>query len=298
MKYTKPPLTIDEQIELLIKRGMEGSQHLMRQRLTSVNYYRLSGYWHIFREPDDTFRSGTSFEQIWSMYAFDRHLRLLVMDAIERIEIAVRSLMAYHHAHQHGTFAYAVDPSSLPKRNADEHAEFLARLSEEVTRSRERFVQHFWAEYGNSHDHLPVWMVTEVMSFGSVLSFFRSSSSKVKTAVSSTFGMPHKVFDSWLLTLNTVRNICAHHARLWNRELGTNPVIPRLDSYPEWHTPVKVENKRVFAVLTICRHCLSEVAAQSKWKDRLESLLDQFPAIPLENMGFPDNWKDCPIWKG
>jgi abortive infection bacteriophage resistance protein len=231
------------------------------------------------------------------VYAFDRHLRLLVMDAIERIEIAVRSLMAYHHAHEHGAFAYAVDPNSLPKRGPGEHAEFLERLSEEVARSRERFVKHFWTEYGDAHNHLPVWMVTKVMSFGSVLSFFRSSSSKVKTAVASAFGMPHKVFDSWLLTLNTVRNICAHHARLWNRELGTNPIIPRLGDYPDWHTPVKVENKRVFAVLTICRHCLQEMAPQSKWMHRLEILLDNFPSIPRQHMGFPENWKDCPIWK-
>jgi abortive infection bacteriophage resistance protein len=219
------------------------------------------------------------------------------MDAIERIEIAVRSLMAYHHAHEHGAFAYAVDSTSLPNLDLDEHTEFLARLSDETERCRERFVQHFWKEYGDSHDHLPVWMVTEVMSFGSVLSFFRNSSNKVKTAVASAFGMPHKVFDSWLLTLNTVRNICAHHARLWNRELGTNPIIPRLRDYPDWHTPVKVENKRVFAVLTICRHCLREVAPQSKWMNRLESLLDEFPTVPKQYMGFPPNWKDCPIWQ-
>lgn len=140
-------------------------------------------------------------------------------------------------------------------------------------------------------------MVTEVMSFGSMLTFYRNSSRKVKTAVASKFGMPHRVFESWLLTLNTIRNVCAHHSRLWNREFGLKTIIPRLGDYPDWHTPVKVENKRIFAVLTICRHCLARVAPQSKWMERLEALLTAFPTVPMANMGFPANWKNCPIWQ-
>ena len=129
MKYSKPPLTIDEQVELLLKRGMDGNPDVMAQRLTAVNYYRLSGYWHTFRNPDDTFKPGTTFDLVWNTYVFDRHLRLLVMDAIERIEIAVRSLMAYHHAHEHGAFAYALDPKSLPKLSPDAYQDFLDRSS-------------------------------------------------------------------------------------------------------------------------------------------------------------------------
>ena len=297
MKYAKPPLAIDDQVKLLFQRGMDGDPELMARQLTAVNYYRLSGYWHTFRKPDDSFKLGTSFDQVWATYVFDRYLRLLVMDAIERIEIAVRSLVAYHHAHEHGAFAYSEDSSSLPKMSPDDHDEFLARIAEETERSKETFVEHFQAKYGDSHRYLPVWMVTEVMSFGSVLTFFRNSSSKVKTAVASEFGMPHKVFESWLLSLNTIRNIVAHHARLWNRVLGLKPIIPRIDDYPDWHTPVKVENKRVFAILTICRHCLCEIAPQSKWMERLETLLVGFPTIPKSYMGIPENWKECPIWK-
>lgn len=297
MKYVKPPLAIDDQVKLLFQRGMDGDPDLMARQLTAVNYYRLSGYWHTFRKPDDSFKPGTSFDQVWTTYVFDRYLRLLVMDAIERIEIAVRSLMAYYHAHEHGAFAYSEDSSSLPKMSPDDHKEFLARIAEETERSKETFVEHFQAKYGDSHRYLPVWMVTEVMSFGSVLTFFRNSSNKVKTAVASEFGMPHKVFESWLLSLNTIRNIVAHHARLWNRVLGLKPIIPRIADYPDWHTPVKVENKRVFAILTICRHCLREIAPQSKWMERLETLLAGFPTIPKSYMGIPENWKECPIWK-
>ena len=100
MKYDKPPLSFDEQADRLIQRGMTGDRELMKTQLAAVNYYRLSGYWYPFRNPDDTFKPGTTFEMVWQRYAFDRRLRLLVMDAIERLEVAIRSQLAYHHAHK------------------------------------------------------------------------------------------------------------------------------------------------------------------------------------------------------
>jgi len=297
VKYAKPPLTIDDQVDLLSKRGMQGDRELMTQRLKTVNYYRLSGYWYTFRKPDGTFKPGTSFEQVWNTYVFDRHLRLLVMDAIERIEVAVRSLMAYHHAHEHGAFAYAEDPTSLPKLDFDERAEFLQRLSDETDRCRERFVQHFRSKYGDCHPHLPVWMMAEVMTFGTLLTFFRGSPHRVQQDVASEFCMPAKVFGSWLLTLNMVRNICAHHGRLWNRELGLKPLIPRPDKYPEWHEPVAVRNNRVFCVLAICQYCLHKLDSASDWAQELLRLLDAYSGIPLGAMGLPVDWQDSAIWR-
>lgn len=297
MIFPKGHLSFDEQADRLIGRGMQGDRDLIKARLASVNYYRLTGYWFPFRNTDDTFRAGTTFEIVWQRYAFDRRLRLLVMDAIERIEIAVRTQLSYHHSLHHGPFGYSVDAASMPKLGAEGHRAFVERVIEETERSRERFVQHFQCKYGDSHKNLPVWMATEIMSFGTVLTFYRGSSHQVKQAVATTFGMPAQVFDSWLLALNTVRNICAHHGRLWNRENGVKPIIPRIYEYPQWHTPVKVENKRVFAVLTICRHCLGLIAPQSQWPMRLRKLMEEFPAIPRDEMGFPANWLDSPIWQ-
>ena len=99
VKYTKEPLTFEQQADRLIRRGMQGDRELIVARLASVNYYRLSGYCYPFRNLDDTFRPGTTFAAVWQRYVFDRRLRLLVMDAIERIEVAVRFQLAYHHAH-------------------------------------------------------------------------------------------------------------------------------------------------------------------------------------------------------
>lgn len=297
MKYTKPPLTYDQQADQLIQRGLSGDRNLMKDRLASVNYYRLSAYWLPFRNKDDeNFKTGTTFETVWNRYVFDRRFRLMVMDAIERIEIAVRTQLAYHHAHKHSAFGYAEDAASLPKLNTTQRSEFFQRVEKEIDRSKESFVAFFRTKYGNEHRYLPVWMVTEIMTFGTILTFYRGCSRNVKKNIASHFGMPIEVFDSWLHTLNAVRNICAHHGRLWNRVLGVKPKIPKSANYPQWHDPVNISNDRMFAILSICHYCLYQVAPQSGWADRIRSLFDEFSQIPLYQMGFPSNWKRCPIW--
>ena len=95
MQYAKPPLTFEQQADLLIQRGMSGDRDLLVARLSVVNYYRLSGYWHPFKGTGDQFQPGTSFDEVWNRYAFDRRLRLLAIDAIERVEVAVRARLAY-----------------------------------------------------------------------------------------------------------------------------------------------------------------------------------------------------------
>jgi abortive infection bacteriophage resistance protein len=306
VRYTKPPLSFEQQADVLLNRGMLGDRSTMIERLRATNYYRLSGYWYLFREPApvhgapplEEFRPGTTFEEVWARYAFDRHLRLLVMDAIERIEICVGTQLTYHHAHAHGAFAYATESSSLPKMRADEHQKFVERVSEEIDRSKDTFADHFRTKYGDTHRFLPAWMLAEVMTFGTMLTFYRGASKQVKQRVADQFDIPEAVLDSWLLMLNAVRNICAHHGRLWNRELGVKPYIPRINVSPDWHTPVKVTNNRLFAVLTICKWSLDRIAPQSQWPVRLWSLLDASPAIPRLNMGIPINWRACPIWNG
>jgi len=297
MKYEKPALTLEQQVERLINRGMEGDPPLMAERLAVVNYYRLSGYSFPFRNEDGTFKPGTSFETVWRLYVFDRQLRLLVMDAIERFEVALRTQLAHHHTIAHGPFAYATDRTSRPKMKRDQFAEFISAFLEEMGRSKEQFVKHYYSKYGDEHDFPPFWEAAEVMSFGSVVTFYKATTHQVKQSVASLFGIPDTVMESWLLALNTVRNICAHHSRLWNRELGNKPMIPRVEDYPEWHVPAKIPNDRIFGILTICKHCLNRIAPQSHWPDRLHTLLAAYPDIPLASMGFLEKWEESPMWR-
>jgi len=297
MKFEKPALRLEEQADLLLQRGMQGDRDFILQCLASVNYYRLSGYWHPFKQQDDSFTPGADFQVVWQRYLFDRELRLLLMDAIERIEIMLRMQIAYHHAHTHGPFAYITDRSSRPKLTAKEFPEFYTHLLEELSRNKEPFIKHFYSKYGDCHDAPPIWEAAEVMSFGSLVTFYKGTTHSVKKSVASVLGIPDTVMESWLLALNTVRNICAHHSRMWNRELGNKPKIPQKDNYPDWHIPVQIPNDRVFSILTICQYSLNRIAPECRWADRLRRLLTEYPAIPLASMGFPTDWEKCPIWK-
>ncbi len=116
--------------------------------------------------------------------------------------------------------------------------------------------------------------------------------------LAAKYNIPPMVLQSWLKTLNYIRNLCAHHARLWNRELAIKPFIPYVNKYPDWHSPVAIREHRIFAVLSMLKYMLSFVAPHSNWQSRLESLLTEYSEIPLIFMGFPANWKESPIWKG
>jgi abortive infection bacteriophage resistance protein len=256
----------------------------------------IDRYWHPFRNPgDSTFRANTTFDAVWQRYAFDRHLRLLVMDAVERIEIAVRTQLAYHLVHQSGDpFAYAVDLAALPQLKADQRQRLLEDLASETEHSKETFTEHFRAKYGDEHPYMPIWMAAEIMTFGCILTLFRGVHEDIRKQVAVLFGVHDTVLGSWLLTLNTVRNICAHHGRLWNREFGVQPKIPK--KIGAWNRPVPVAGQRIFTILTICKHCLDRIAPQSYWPTRWRELLAAFPFIPRGSMGFPANWEECPIW--
>ena len=296
MEFAKPPLSYADQAALLIERGLvvSYSNVLMRQ-LEAVGYYRLCAYWHPFKQADSSFVPGTSFDVVWNRYVFDRQLRLAVMDAIERVEIAVRTALVTELAMRHGAFAH-VDPKNFPSVHPARHARFLEELRSEAQRSRERFVDHFKTTYDEFPD-LPIWAAVETMTFGSMFTLFAMSEKKVQKNVARKYGIAGPVLYSWLQTLNYVRNICAHHARLWNRELAIRPTVPDVKNGPEWHRPQSIDTNRMFVVLTILRFLLHRVAPQSAWRERLFAQFDRFPDVPLASMGMDAGWRQHTLWR-
>jgi len=296
MKYDKPPLSFEEQADLLISRGLIVDRTLLIAGLKNVNYYRLSGYFYPYRQPNDSYKPGTTFEKVWRHYTFDRRLRLIVMDAIERFEVSIKTQLIYALAHSIGAFGYA-ESTNFPNLSFEEHERLIKTITSEADRSKEKFVAHFRLKYGDPHKHLPLWMAGEIMSFGRALTIYRGMPDQIKRNIAAHYGIPDEILTSWLKTINVIRNICAHHSRLWNKELGVKPRIPRSKKYPEWHAPVAISQNRIFGILTILHYLLRITAPQSKWKTRLNNLLDEYPEISRWSMGFPDNWKTSPLWK-
>jgi abortive infection bacteriophage resistance protein len=295
-EYTKPPLTFEEQADLIISRGLKADRDRLIRRLKNVNYYRLSAYLYPFRiTGSDNFQEKTTLDLVWKYYTFDRQLRLIVMDAIERVEISVRTQLIYNFAHRHGTFGFT-DAKNLPLLDEVRFQKWLEDMREETKRSHETFLDHFKDKYGDHHKLPPLWMLGEVMSFGKMLTLFNGVDDELRRIIARQYGLEDKVLQSWLGALNVVRNICAHHGRLWNRELGFKPMIPRPNKYPQWQNPVKIPNNRLFGILTILEYMRKRTASTSHWCERLKALFACYPEIPLKCMGFPANWEESPIW--
>jgi abortive infection bacteriophage resistance protein len=296
MKYSKLPLSFSDQAKLLISRGLIADPDDLLRRLQMVNYYRLSGYLFPYRNEDDTFQAGTTLEKIWNQYTFDRKLRLLVLDAIERLEIAVRTRLAYLHSHRYGPFGFMEQPK-LPNLLPDKFQKWIGDIKREFSRSNDSGMYHFRTKYGDSHQLPPVWISVELLTFGQMLPFYRGAEAALQKDVAAIFKIPDKVFDSWLLTLNEVRNICAHHSRLWNRDLGNRPRMPFDRKYPDWHNPIKIPQEKMFAVLIILRYLQKIAAPTSGWHTRIDQLFLDYPDVPRQWMGFPRNWQESVLWQ-
>jgi abortive infection bacteriophage resistance protein len=293
MKYDKPPLTFNAQADLLISRGLVADQDQLVDKLRAVNYYRLSGYLYPYLNPNGIFKEGTTLKDVWRRYTFDRQLRLLVLDAIERVEVSIRTSLVYHHCHAFGAFGY-LKGTSLPNLEKNSFLILQSKLRNSVEQSKAVFVIHFKQKYGDMHSELPLWILAELMSFGMMFTLFRGVEKQIKRNIANDYGIAFGVLESWLYSLNAIRNICAHHGRLWNRVLGIKPMVPAKDR--KWHSPVQVANDRMFCILTLLKYMLGYVAPDSKWDQRLIRLFNEYEDIPKRPMGFSENWKDCPIW--
>ena len=218
MNYTKPALSFEQQAQRLLDRGLVApNKATLVSHLKVVNYYRLSAYWYPFKITDpvsgaESFIPNTTFETIWRRYTFDRELRLLVMDAIERVEVAIlRTRMVEQFTLHHGPFGYTDIRNFSPRFHPSEHTRLLTELDEAVDRSNEEFVGRFRGKYTNE-PRLPLWIAVEVMTFGQLFTLFRNLDRPEQQSLSQQFNLYPPVLVSWLHTLNFVRNACAHHA--------------------------------------------------------------------------------------
>jgi abortive infection bacteriophage resistance protein len=293
MRYNKPALTFDQQYDLLLDRGLIIQDRLRAQRwLRHISYYRFSAYFVPFKVAHDRFATGTTFDQVAGSYIFDRKLRLILMDAIERLEVALRTGLTYGISHQYGPFGH-VDPLNFDARF--DHEEFMEELAQAEEQSRESFLTHYRNKYV-AEDHLPLWMASELLSFGRLSRVFKNTHPDVKKSFARRLDVPDvKIISSWLHTLNYVRNVCAHHSRLWNREIAVKPILPRAS--PAW--PYQVPGTdRLYQVLVIIRHALVRTWPQCRWRERLFELFDQHPSTDLAAMQIPTDWRTVPPWTG
>jgi abortive infection bacteriophage resistance protein len=315
--YDKPFLSIEEQLELLAQRGMhipdrDEATHYLRHE----GYYRLSTYFIPFRQRSpkgeslDNFYEGTSFSDVVKIYDFDKQLRLYMLPALRAIEISVRVAVA-HHLGRKNIFAHET-PACLnnlfvtresTRRGKTWHQVWLDKYHALLARDdQERIVRQFIAKYGQK---IPIWVAIEIWDFGLLSRFFAGMKFPDQQTVSRTYGVDDpNLFASWLRNFNAVRNVCAHHSRLWNRNIVDQPRL--ISKHPIsllkhlTERGVKSPGARVYATLALTNYLLREMKYRTPWRESIIALLKEFPSsqhISPEMMGLPQNWSQLPLWQ-
>lgn len=293
--YQKPSLAHEEQIARLRSRGMRFPDEKTAQfYLQHINYYRLRAYWLSFEVDPQThlFRDGTEFDEVLNRYIFDRELRLLFLDAIERVEVSIRAQWAYHFSRAAGPHGY-LHAEIKTERNKAHRPKNIERLKKEVKHSPEAFITHFKASY--SEELPPIWAVSEIMSLGSLSRWFRDfTPPPIKRDISRSYDLHSDVLDSWLQHLTHVRNLCAHHSRVWNRELTITPQAPKTQP-AILAKAFQKESRNIYNTIFILLYFLDRIAPQHTWRERMYSLLTTLK-IPTHFMGFPEEWESHRLW--
>ncbi|BCW46982.1 Abi family protein [Arthrobacter sp. StoSoilB5] len=326
--YRKQWLSVEEQIQKLASRGVaipnDGSGV---QLLRAIGYYRLTGYLYPFRNSEfyldqygrrrlrvlNNYRDGTSLEDAAAIIDFDRKLRMLILDGIERIEVSLRMQIGYtlgcRSAFAHlepVTFVSAFTNPPIDdctgQVGPSKHELWIARMRERQNASDEAFVAHFRDNYDG---RMPIWAATEIMEMGHLSRLYSGLVSSIATEIALAYGAPSKrVMNSWIASLNYVRNVAAHHARIFNRKLVTAPKRPGKGTVPILdHLLDETSSKQVFGLynaLAVMAYLLRAIDEDADWTRRVVELVKAFPTaghLTEESMGMPEGWAGLELWK-
>lgn len=290
-EYTKKALSASEQVSLLKSRGLIiADEKNAVHTLNHINYYRLSAYiYPLLKDKENhIFKENVSFQNIIDLYNFDRELRLLFLDAIERIEVSLRTNIIYVLSLKYGPFWLSNKDFFYIESKYNTQ---IAKLKDEFARSDEKFLKHYFNKY--EQEIPPTWISLEIASFGLISLFYQNLKfNKDKKEISNRYGLNHITFTSWLHTLTYIRNICAHHSRLWNRELGVQPSIPKSTGVLWLNKSESYKNDRIFYVLSIIIYFLRIINHSDTFITKFNNLITSYAMIDLAAMGFPKNWKE------
>ena len=296
-KYVKQPLEIQEQIAILKERGLIFLQEEYAiNKLKQVSYFRLANYWKPMEQDKirHTFKPQCTFENALSLYYFDKELRNLLFTSIQTIEIALRTKMIHHVSLQCGAFWFA---NNAVFTNQDIFNKCLDNLQNELKRSKEDFISEHYAKY-DEPIYPPAWKTLEVSSFGTLSKLYCNLSDvKLKKQIAREFGLPQHIYlESWIKSLSVLRNYIAHHARLWNRKFPWKPQLPKKLSSP-WINNIAIQQEKLYSQLCCINYLLKGLNTNTELSSKIQLLLDHHPNIDTSAMGFPENWREEPLWK-
>jgi abortive infection bacteriophage resistance protein len=295
--YSKTCTLPQDLIPLLKSRGLSiPDRQKAISHLTNIGYYRLSAYCHpLLRNPksDHIYKNGATFDIVMNIYRFDRKLRLLLFNEIEKIEVAIRSAMSNWITDDLNDVFWMTNANYFYNKHV--FAKTLTLIQSEIEKTKEEFIIHFQNKYTDPHP--PAWMIVEIIPFGLLCGIFNNLTiAKLKKTVASHFSLSFSVFSSWMITMVNLRNLCGHHSRTWNREIPVIPAELKSPVFP-WIDSSATDMRRMYYRICVIKYLLFTVSPNNTFTQKLKSLLAEYPTIDSRAMGFPANWQAEPLWQ-
>lgn len=294
--YNKPAISIEEQIRKIRERGLSiQNEDDVEIKLSQIGYYRLMGYAYPFDSSDELY-----FEDIVKIYEFDNVLRLDVFKAIRSIEIALKTKIINCYSVKYGSHWLTNEDLFYNREHFDQT---LQNISNQVHRSQARFIKKYLEVY-HEPEMPPAWMVLEIIGFGTLSKIFKNLRRQGrKIDIAEEFGVSEpRILANWLQSLSVVRNICAHHARLWNENLNTIMLLNKNKQGLNEYERKSIEPTKLYAFLCCLVHMLDSSVGGDDFKNAIKKLMteaknDGLPINQNEMMGFLPDWQEHDLWR-
>lgn len=294
--YLKIYQTPAQLVDLLRSRGLTvDDADRAGQYLETISYYRLTAYLHPFlRSPktENSYRAGVTFSRVMRLYRFDKKLRLLLFNEIEKIEVSIRAAVINECGAAFPTPFWLTEATHF--KDAKAFSQTLRLVLQEMEKSKEDFIAHFRTSYSDPYP--PAWMLMEILSWGAVnRALANLQNPQLKKRIARRFGLTWPVFNSWTAILVVMRNACCHHARVWNRRNALVPLVPKRLQRP-WIIRA-ADPLRVYYDLCIVKYFLDAISPNNDMSRKVKDLLNSNPQIDPLAMGFPAGWEQEELWQ-
>lgn len=298
--------TLDEQIEILKSKNLViNNEEYAKSILLRENYFFINGYRHLFsmKNNNKEFTPGTTFEELYSLFLFDRTFRTICFKNLLIIENNFKSITSYQLSKKYGykekEYLKPKNFTSRPDKRKQLN-DLLKKMQRQirVNGSQHSATQHYACNYG----YIPLWILVKVLSFGIVSEMYSILKTDDQKAISAVYELSNDVFSDYLPVLANYRNLCAHEDILYENRTQksiNDTIYHKLLNIPKTDGEYIYGKNDLFALLIIMKQLLDKTKFNSmiiEMENAIQTLHYNLKTISirdvLNRMGFPENWKD------
>lgn len=297
--------TLDEQIEILRSKNLIiNNEEYAKEILLRENYFFINGYRHLLLSSNNkNFKTGTTFEELYSIFLFDRTFRNICFKNLLIIENNFKSITSYQLSKKYGykerEYLKAKNFTKRPEKRKQVN-DLLKKMQRQIRANGNQHTatQHYSCNYG----YIPLWILVKVLSFGIVSEMYSILKTDDQIAISSIYDLDNETFSDYLPILANYRNLCAHEEILYEnrtQKFIEDTIYHKMLDIPKNKCEYVYGKNDLFALLIIMKQLLEKSKFNSmiiEMENAISTLSYNLSTISindvLDRMGFPYNWKD------